>query len=170
MIEIFVLGVLEKVLSQYIGDVLTKRRSERTRAEVIAAVRMELSRVGDVQEQVDALTLAVRELDFVVSGDKYLRWEQDTLTVEPPRRVISRKPLDAEAAIAELHASVARRRRELEQTPGREEQDDAIRVVEVDQGRAVPDPGSPQKLTPWQEKVVGLQSDIRKERRRAKDK
>lgn len=165
MVETFVLAVLENVLSRYIGDVLTNRKSERTRAEVIDSVKVQLSRIGDVQKQVDALTIAVRELDFVVKNDKYLSWQGDVLAVEPPRRIVGRKQLDPQAAIKELQASVAQRRRELQQSYPNEDSD-AIRVVDVDQGTTTQD-GS---TTPWQERVVGLQSEIRRERRRAQDK
>jgi hypothetical protein len=170
MIEAFVLAILENVLSQYIGDVLTKRRSERTRAEVIASVKSELSRIGDVQKQVDALTVAVRELDCVVKSDKYLKWQGDILAVESSHRIIGRKQLDPDAAIEQLRASVSQRRRELEQTYSQEEQTDTMRVVEADQGDITQGaPGGPKQLSSWQERVLGLPSDIRRERRRTQD-
>jgi hypothetical protein len=166
MVETFVLAVLENVLSRYIGDVLTNRRSERTRAEVIESVKVQLSRIGDVQKQVDALTIAVRELDFVVKNDKYLSWQGDVLAIEPPHRIVGRKQLDPQAAIKELQASVAQRRRELQQSYPKEDSD-PISVVDVDQGTRTQDGST---ATPWQERVVGLQSEIRRERRRAQDK
>jgi len=171
MVEAFVLAVLESVLSRYIGDVLTQRRSERTRAEVIESVNAELSRMGDMKKQVDALTIAVRELDHVVKGDKYLTWQGDVLAVESPRRIVGRKQLEPQEAIEQLRASVAQRRRELEQTYPKEQQPDTIQVVDAGEGGGAQGrPDAPQQISPWQERVVGLQSDIRRERRRAQDK
>lgn len=166
MLEAAVLTVLENVLSRYVGDVITKKRSARTRAEVIDIVKNELSHTEGMQQQINALTIAVRELDQVVKGDSFLQWHDGLLEVESPRRVIGRKPLDVEAAIGALRASVRERREELaraERQISKPTAADEIRLVEdKQQDRA------PTTLSPWQERVVGLQSEVRQERRKAR--
>ena len=165
LLEGAVLTVLENVLSGYIVDVITKKRSARTRAEVIDIVKNELSRAGGMQQQINALTIAVRELDQVVRNDSFLKWRGDLLEVESPRRVINRKPLDVEAAITALRASVQERREELaraEREISKPANPDEIRLVEEAQD------GAPKTVNPWQERVIGLQSEVRQERRKAR--
>jgi hypothetical protein len=171
MFETSVLVVLEKVLSQYITDVLTNRQTERTRAEVIEAVKVEISRIGTTEKQVDAFTVAVRELDNIVRDDKYLHWQHDVLSVEPTGREIRRNQRSIKASITQLHESIERRRRELAQPNPQEWEDtEDVRLVEVDRENPDDTLDTPQDLTSWQERIMSLQSEVRKERRQAKDK
>jgi len=118
------------------------------------------------QRQIDALAIATRELEFIVNRARPLKWRNDVLTVEAPRRSIPllRKKIDAEAAIAELKASIAARREELERAQHAAEQtnkSDDIRLIEP--GEEAPPPGK----TSWRERLLRLPTEVREARRKA---
>jgi hypothetical protein len=118
MLESFVLVILEKVLGDYISSVMTRQSRERTRAEVTQEIRREVRNLGEIQDDVAAIGIAVRELDLIVKGDATLDWSGpgDVLVLRPRRKGVLRKPFTTDDALTDLRNSIAERRAEL-QTP-----------------------------------------------------
>ena len=182
MFETDALAALEKVLGQYIVDVITKRRTRQTKAEIIESVKIELSRVANIDMTVEQLTIAARELDNIVRDDSFLRWQHGILAVGSSHREIRKKLQDdVEAVEVQFHENIARRRRKLTQWCALEqeqlsqpdtlhEETDEVRLIEVDADDSDGNTDASQRLTSWQEKLMNLQSEIRRERRQAKDK
>jgi hypothetical protein len=108
MIEAIVLNILERVVGSYLSGVVLRKQELKTRAEVIAVVKNELAPVVTVGQQLDALTIAVRELDKIVTHDPYLRWDDERL-VPVERRSLMRSVSPADA-LEELADAVKARR------------------------------------------------------------
>src|SRR5262245_53428312 len=87
MLEAFLLPIVQGVITNYVSDVLIKRRDAKTRSEVIETVKGQLSGLGEMRSQIDALTLAVGELDFLVRRTTSLHWQGGFLAVDVPRTV-----------------------------------------------------------------------------------
>jgi len=66
MLEAALLAIVQNVISNYISDLLINRRNTKTRSEVIETVKGQLTSLGEMRSQIDALTMAVHELDFLV--------------------------------------------------------------------------------------------------------
>src|SRR5262249_22094116 len=90
-----------------------KRRDAKTRSEVIETVKGQLSGLGEMRSQIDALTLAVGELDFLVRRTTSLHWQGGFLAVDVPRTVAGDPQRAVNAALEHLRSSVYERRSEL---------------------------------------------------------
>jgi hypothetical protein len=113
IIEMLVLPVVQKVLTTYITSVMTKRSAEKTRDDLIAAVRNELKTVTEIRDDVKAVHAAMTELDIVVKADRNLDWRSaDNALLVRSRRVIPRT-WAVDDALRALEASVAERRSAL---------------------------------------------------------
>lgn len=112
MIEAFVLGLVQMVVGDYITGLLTSRQSERSRAELVALIQTQVQATQTLNTRVEAMSLAVRELDVIVKMDRGLLWQDDQLVVRPTGR-IRKSPPSPQAALDQLVESVTARRREL---------------------------------------------------------
>jgi hypothetical protein len=112
MIEAFVLGLVQMVVGDYITGLLTSRQSERSRAELVALIETQVKATQALGTRVEAMSLAVRELDVIVKMDRGLSWQDDQLVVRPSGRIRKSLPSPQEA-LDELVESVTARRREL---------------------------------------------------------
>lgn len=113
MLVAIVLRVLERVLGDYVSSRLThKSEPSLTRADVIALVKEEIATLVESREQLDAVAVAVRELDVLVRSDRFLRWDDTELKPATRHRLGIRAETATEALNA-LNDSVRARRLEL---------------------------------------------------------
>lgn len=112
MIEGFVLGLVQKVLGDYLTNVLTKRQGQRSRAELVGLIESQVQATQAIDAKVEAMSLAVRELDVIVKLDRGLSWQDDQLVVRPSGR-LRKAPPSPQEALEQLVESVTARRREL---------------------------------------------------------
>jgi hypothetical protein len=162
-VESLALAVLQRVLGDYIGGVVTKRQTERNRAELIGLISGHLEAMNSVGSRVDALAVAVRELDVIVRMDRGLDWKGDQLTVRSGG-VLRRSPSVYEAFEA-LEASIQARRQELGLPLSTEEA--AAESASIDDDLTpVPPPVARDAGPQWRDRVLGLQSEVLREKER----
>jgi hypothetical protein len=113
MLEAFLLPIVQNVISKYISDVLINRRDAKTRSEVIETVRSQLSSLGEMRGQIDALTMAVNELDFLVRNTTSLHWQGQFLAVTVPPGIAGDPRYAVNDVLAHLRSTVDQRRSEL---------------------------------------------------------
>jgi hypothetical protein len=181
MIEALVLGVLQKVLGDYVSGLLLKKQDAKTRAELVETVRAELKTSSAANEQqVNALSIAVRELDAIVRRDPYLEWRDDELLETAHRQGVRRKKVSPAEVVEALEQSVRERRRELglpssPEAASTEPQPEAAppTVAPPDPSEEFvfipvePNPDEPQAaVSDWGRRVLGLSADVAAERRR----
>ena len=176
IVETIVLPIVQKVLTSYVTSVMTKRSTEKTRADLVNAVREELRSVAGIRDEVKALHAAVTELDVVVKADRNLGWrsDDDALVIRPPRSVLPRS-LSVDDALQALQKSVAERRQELglgreSDPPEPAEGQRPVGAVDDDaelvpSGTPSPRPPDAPEPSAWQKRVLSLSEETRRERR-----
>ena len=112
IVESFALSIVQSVLSKYIAGLITKRLTERNRAEMIGLIQSQVQSTRSLESKVEALSLAVQELDVIVRMDRNLQWRGDELVLRPSGRIRRSMP-SAQEALDELTEAVTARRREL---------------------------------------------------------
>jgi hypothetical protein len=187
MIEHFVwikalgISVLERVLGDYITETIEKRTSPMDRTELLRQISEGVKETADLRDQVDALTEAVRELDILMRQGAPLRWKGDQLVIEQPRHTLRRRDASPERALAQLREAIEVRRGQLQSavaaTDTQGESDVVAQFPNVDLPNdqpsfRVPEPSqgqrAPKRLGPWGHRVVDLESDVKRQRNRAR--
>lgn len=99
------LRVLERVLAGFLGDALGRQKRARERQELVLAINEGLRQeITDLRGSVDAVHIAVRELDLIVAGNPHLAWKNDQLVLDLD---------EATSPLEDLERSIAVRRTEL---------------------------------------------------------
>ena len=166
MIEAFVLGLVQMVVGDYITGLLTSRQSERSRAELVALIETQVKATQKLSTRVEAMSLAVRELDVIVKMDRGLSWQDDQLVVRPSGRIRKSLPSPKEA-LDQLVESVTARRRELG-LPLTSEEATARNTDAPAEGDLIPpDQSSPAAPSlDLRAEVMGLPTEVVRERER----
>lgn len=167
MIE-FILGVISNVLSNYVTALLTRRHTERNRAELVMMIQKEILASGRLRNDVEVVPLVVRELDLIVEKDSHLAWQNDRLIIRPTGRI--RKTLPSQQDVLdELRVNIAERRRELG-LPLTSEDAIAMRGGGPEEGELVPlDPdqaGSTRVKRDFRAEILNLPTEVLRERER----
>jgi hypothetical protein len=174
MFEAFVLAVLERVIGDYVSS-SAQRKKELTRADVIELVTAQIRPVLLAQEQLDALSFAVKELDGLVARDPYLDWDGDGLR-SATRRRLGTKSIPPADAVGALAATVYARRIELGLPSKGELTAAPVGPAAPVESEPAPDHVGPAnspfvaadepEAPPWADRVLGLRTEVAKERRR----
>jgi hypothetical protein len=171
--ESLLLGVAERVLSTYIVNFAERKHKAKSKAELLAMVREEV-RSSDLADDVRTLKQAFAELEAVVGADPSLNWDGDQLVLGQPRRIGPVRDADPVQAIADLEATVEKRRRELGLTvvaettsqPSGEVSTEAPTPNDV---LLTPVPAAEtaeSSLAPWAQRVLDLPSEASRLRRK----
>jgi hypothetical protein len=166
LVEALVLGTVANVLGDYLTGLLTNRQSERNRAELIALIETQIKATREVGSKVEAMNLAVRELDAIVKIDQDLSWRDDRLIVRPSGRIRRSLP-SPQQALDQLVDSVIARRRELG-LPLTAEEAAASGHNEPVEGDLIP-PDQPAPTTPTPDlaaEVLSLPTEVLREKER----
>lgn len=171
-LELIVLPILQRVVGDYVSNLLTQRTQQKTRAEVIAAMTHELDRAHAIGDQVAALAIAVRELDIIVRRDPSLEWSDDFLTVGQVRRGLRRTLPTTAEAIRDLELSVTSRRKELDLPmsdrrtvdPIMDDPDLIPPIPQDHESGAPPDPRD--AGSKWNDRLLSLSEETARERQR----
>lgn len=165
MIEAIVLGVVANVLGDYITGLLTNRQTERNRAELVGLMEAQIKATQAIGGKVEAMGLAVRELDVIVKKDRDLTWQEDHLVIRPSGRIRRSMP-SPQDALDELVSSVHERRKELGLPITPEEA--AGRAREPAEGDLIPPDDEPEQngKPDLKTEVLNLRSEVLREKER----
>jgi hypothetical protein len=169
MIEAAIIGIVQQVLGDYISGLLSKRQSERNRSELVALIEGQIKATRALDAKIDAVSLAVRELDVIVKKDTGLTWQDDQLVVRPSGRIRKSMP-STEDALSQLVASVTARRRELKLplTPAEAEARQAPKPAEGDliPPESMPAQAAPKATPDLEAEVLSLPTEVLREKER----
>jgi hypothetical protein len=167
-LEGFVLPIIQQVIGGYIKDRLTTRQGSSSRAELIGMIERQLTDARILEQRVQAIEVAIRELDHLVRTDKDLAWQDDELVIQPIGRVRKVMPTP-EDALSRLSESIAARRAELDlpTADAHTHTDLPKHSGNLQEGDLIPPiPQSEKSDTDWQLRLAGLPSQVLRERER----
>jgi hypothetical protein len=167
-LEGFVLPIIQQVIGGYIKDRLTTRQSSSSRAELISMIESQLTDARILEQRVQAIEVAIRELDHLVRTDKDLAWQNDELVIQPIGRVRKVMPTP-EDALSRLSENIATRRAALDlPTAGSNTRTDLPQHDgSLQEGDLIPPtPKSEKSDIDWQLRLASLPSQVLRERER----
>lgn len=166
-LETVVLPIIQHVVGDYITNRLTKREGASSRAKLIGVIETQLADSHVLEQRVQAIEVAIRELDHLVHTDKDLAWKDDQLVIQPAGHVRKVLPMP-EDALKRLAESIAARRAELG-LPAADTSalaDTAAHAENVQDGDLISPTSNAAKPTDWQLRLASLPSEVLRERER----
>jgi hypothetical protein len=166
-LETVVLPVIQHVVGEYITDRLIKREGVSSRAKLIGAIERQLADSRILEGRVQAIEVAIRELDHLVHTDKDLAWKNDQLVIQPAGHV--RKVLPTpEEALKRLSESIAARRAQLGLPVADTSTlaDPEAHAENLQEGDLIQPTPNAEKPIDWQLRLASLPSEVLRERER----